>query len=147
MKRSFWFLWLALLVSACGSQNLTPVKIYGPEGRLKAEFEVELALTPAQRSQGLMFRKELGSERGMLFVFPENTQSPFWMKNTLIELDMVFIDADKKIVSIVHRAAPQTTTPRSSESPYRYCLEVEGGRVEELGLEIGDTVEFNSTAF
>ena len=69
------------------------------------------------------------------------------MQNTLIELDMIFINADKKIVSIVHRAAPQTTTPRVPEGPYLYCLEVEGGRAETLGLQSGDQVEFNSVVF
>jgi len=145
MKRAFWVLWIGLLASGCGGgdPNLVPVKITGPEGTLKAEFEAELALTPAQRSQGLMFRQELGSDRGMLFVFPQPTQNPFWMKNTLIELDMIFINADKKIVSIVRRATPQTTTPREADGPYLYCLEVEGGRSEALGLQAGDAVEFH----
>lgn len=139
------FFLLGCLISwaACGSQEgLTPVRILAPDGALRAEFQAELATTTAQLAQGLMYRQELGPDRGMLFVFPEVTQTSFWMKNTLIPLDMIFIGADKRIVSIVENAAPQTTTPRSAEGPFQYVLEVEGGRSAALGLQAGDRVEF-----
>ncbi len=133
--------WIAL--AACGSQEgLTPVRIVAPDGALRGEFQAELATTSAQLAQGLMYRQDLGADRGMLFVFPEVTQTSFWMKNTLIPLDMIFIGADKRIVSIVENAAPQTTTPRSAEGPFQYVLEVEGGRSSALGLQAGDRVEF-----
>lgn len=132
-----------LASAACGStEGLTQVRILAPGGALRGEFQAELASTPAQLAQGLMYRQELGPDRGMLFVFPEVTQTSFWMKNTLIPLDMIFIGADKRIVSIVENAAPQTTTPRSAEGPFRYVLEVEGGRSAALGLQAGDRVEF-----
>jgi uncharacterized membrane protein (UPF0127 family) len=107
---------------------------------------VELALTPAERSQGLMFRKELGPENGMLFVFPSPSTGAFWMQNTLISLDIIFIGSDKKIINIVARAEPQTTTPREPEGPYLYTLELEGGRAEELGIIPGDAIAFELPA-
>ncbi|MDL1872188.1 DUF192 domain-containing protein [Deltaproteobacteria bacterium PRO3] len=144
LKR-FFLLGCLIAVAACGSQEgLTPVRILAPDGTLRGEFQAELAATPAQLAQGLMYRQELGPERGMLFIFPEVTQTSFWMKNTLIPLDMIFIGADKKIVSIVENAAPQTTTPRSAEGPFQYVLEVEGGRSAALGVQPGDKVEFEA---
>lgn len=131
--------------TGCGaSEGLTPVRILAPDGALRGEFQAELASTPAQLAQGLMYRQELGPDRGMLFIFPEVTQTSFWMKNTLIPLDMIFIGADRKIVSIVENAAPQTTTPRSAEGPFQYVLEIEGGRSAALGLRPGDKVEFEA---
>jgi uncharacterized membrane protein (UPF0127 family) len=132
MKRLFFaFFWIftALGPVGCGgSEGLSSLKIIAPDGSLRHRFEVELAQTPSELAQGLMYRKELGADRGMLFLFPQTTQTAFWMKNTLIPLDMVFIGDDRKIVSIVERAAPQTTTPRQATGPFRYVLEVEGGR-------------------
>ncbi|HKX12881.1 MAG TPA: DUF192 domain-containing protein [bacterium] len=139
-------LFFLFFVSCGGSGNggpeLLPVKILAPDGNLRREFQAELADDPTERSQGLMWRQELGKDRGMLFVFPQDTQGPFWMKNTLIPLDIIFISADKKIVSIAERATPQTTTPREPAGPYRYVLEIEGGRGDELGIQAGDGVEF-----
>jgi len=141
----FFLLGCLIAVAACGSQEgLTPVRILAPDGALRGEFQAELATTPAQLAQGLMYRQELGPDRGMLFVFPEVTQTSFWMKNTLIPLDMIFIGADKRIVSIVENAAPQTTTPRSAEGPFQYVLEVEGGRSAALGVQPGDKAEFEA---
>jgi uncharacterized membrane protein (UPF0127 family) len=125
-----------------GSPDLLSVKVLAPDGNLRREFQAELADDPAERSQGLMYRQELGKDRAMLFIFPQDTSGPFWMKNTLIPLDIIFIGFDKKIVSIVEMATPQTTTPRAPAGPYRYVLEVEGGRSAELGIQGGDSVEF-----
>ncbi len=78
----------------------------------------------------------------MLFLFPQLVDGPFWMKNTLIPLDILFIGADKKIISMVENAEPLSTTPRAPAGPYQYVLEIEGGRARELGIQAGDRVEF-----
>lgn len=144
LRAKILLLALCLFPIACGSsEGSTPLRILDPQGGLRREFQVELALTPAEHAQGLMYRKELGADRGMLFIFPEVTQTAFWMKNTLIPLDMVFIASDKKIVSIVENAAPQTETPRSAEGPFQYVLEIEGGRSRALGIQAGDRVDFS----
>ena len=140
-RRLIILVWL-LGFAACGSDGLTSVKILSPEGSPRHEFQAELALTPSEQSQGLMYRQELGADRGMLFVFSQPVQTSFWMKNTLIPLDMLFIGTDKKIVSIVENAAPQTTTPRSAAGPFQYVLEIEGGRSQALGIKAGDSAVF-----
>lgn len=147
MRRSWILVLLCLSLAACGGNGSSavetiPVKISAPDGSLRREFQAEVADDPAERSQGLMYRQELGKDKGMIFIFPQDSDGPFWMKNTLIPLDIIFIGADKKIVSISERATPQTTSPRSPEGIYRYVLEIEGGRGDELGIQPGDGVQF-----
>ena len=89
------------------------------------------------RQLGLMYRKELPDNQGMLFVFPTEEPRSFWMKNTFLELDMLFFDSKKKLVSIVKRATPLTETRRDSNLPAQYVLEVLGGSAEKWGVEPG----------
>jgi len=103
-------------------------------------FDVELALTNAQRAQGLMHRTELAPNRGMLFVFPDSQKRSFWMRNTLISLDIIFLRSDGRVVNIVHQAEPQTEVPRRSTAPSKAVLELIGGRADELGIKPGDFV-------
>jgi uncharacterized protein len=132
-----------LLCVACQAEGSVPVQILAAkDGSLRNSFQAELALTPQEQTQGLMYRKELGKNKGMLFVFSEVVQNPFWMKNTLIPLDILFIDSQKKILNIVSMAVPQTTTPREPAGPYQYVLEIEGGRAQSLGIQPGDKVVF-----
>lgn len=95
---------------------------------------VELALTPAERAQGLMHREQLADGSGMLFVFPTPTVQNFWMKNTLIRLDMIHLDADGIVVGVVENAPPLTTTPRGVGIPALYVLEVPGGWARGNGI-------------
>ena len=108
----------------------------------KLPFHVELALTGEEQNRGLMFRKTMAADAGMLFVFDRQTVHTFWMKNTLIPLDMLFIGADKKIVGIVENAEPQTETPRTVGLPSQYVLEIGGGLSGQLGIRAGQAVEF-----
>jgi hypothetical protein len=103
--------------------------------------EVEVAATPESRTRGLMWRKELRPGQGMLFVFPEEEVQGFWMKNTLIPLDMLFIDSKGLIVGIIERAEPHSLTQRSVGVPSRYVLEVSGGWCQSLGLKRGGTAQ------
>ena len=104
--------------------------------------EVEVAATPEARTRGLMWRKELPAGKGMLFIFPEDEVQSFWMRNTLIPLDMVFINSAGKVVGIIDRAEPRTLTGRSVGVPGRYVLEVPGGWSRTVGLARGGTVRF-----
>jgi uncharacterized membrane protein (UPF0127 family) len=104
--------------------------------------DVEVAATPETRTRGLMWRKELPAGQGMLFIFPEDEVQSFWMRNTLIPLDMLFIDSTGRIVGIIERARPRTLTGRSVGVPGRYVLEVPGGWSQSVGLERGGTVRF-----
>src|SRR5262245_2335056 len=112
-------------------------------GDRKLRFNVELALTPEQQNRGLMFRKTLNTDAGMLFVFDRTSMHSFWMKNTLIPLDMLFIGPDKKIVGIVANAEPQTETGRSVGVPSQYVLEIGGGLSGQLGIRAGQLVKFD----
>jgi uncharacterized membrane protein (UPF0127 family) len=106
-------------------------------------FTVELARTEEQRERGLMFRKYLGADAGMLFLFEHSAPQTFWMKNTFIPLDMIFISTDRQIVGIVANAEPQTLTGRGVREPSQYVLEINGGRAAELGIRVGQQGQFH----
>jgi uncharacterized membrane protein (UPF0127 family) len=101
---------------------------------------VEVAATPEEKERGLMHRRELGAEDGMLFIFEGESERTFWMRNTLIPLDMIFIRADGTIAGIVADAQPLTETPRTIKKPSKYVLEVNGGWAARKGVTEGDTV-------
>jgi hypothetical protein len=105
------------------------------------KFDVELALDDAHRSHGLMFRKQLGPYEGMLFDFFQEMPVSFWMKNTLIPLDMVFIAADGTIKHIHANAEPLKTDAIPSNFPVRAVLEINGGSAALLGIKPGDKVK------
>ena len=98
---------------------------------------VELARTPAEQERGLMFRRELAEEAGMLFVFGETGRRAFWMKNTLVPLDMLFVDEAGVVAGIVREATPLTLELRDPGVACRYVLEVRGGWAQRHGVEPG----------
>ena len=106
----------------------------------KYTFDVELALTQPQMAQGLMYRRSLAPDAGMLFDYGAPQPVAFWMKNTLIPLDMIFIGADGKVVDFHERAVPLSLDAIESKVPARAVLEVNGGTVARLGLKVGDTI-------
>jgi len=114
--------------------------VIGAGGR-DLKFEVELAVDDAHRSHGLMFRKKLGPYEGMLFDFFQEMPVSFWMKNTLIPLDMLFIAADGTIKHIHVNAVPMTTDAIPSQYPVRAVLEINGGSAALLGIKPGDKVK------
>jgi len=104
-------------------------------------FTVEIADTDAERARGLMFRTELAPDAGMLFDYHQEQLTAFWMQNTLIPLDMIFIAADGVVKTIHVNARPMDTTSIPSEVPVRFVLEIPGGRSVEIGLAPGDRVD------
>jgi len=104
-------------------------------------FNVEIVDTPESRAKGLMFRQELAEDSGMLFDFKEEREVSFWMRNTFIPLDMIFIDSAGVVKTIHVNARPQDPTSIPSEVPVQFVLEVPGGRSQEIGLKPGDTME------
>ncbi len=105
-----------------------------------ARLTVEIADTFETREIGLMCRTRIGPRQGMLFDFKEPREVAFWMKNTLIPLDMVFIDPRGRVVSIVRDAKPEDETPIPSNGVILGVLEIGGGRAAALGIEPGDQV-------
>ena len=104
-------------------------------------FQVEIADTDASRAQGLMFRKNLAPNKGMLFDFKRPQETAFWMKNTLIPLDILYIAADGRIVSIARNAVPHSEVPIPSGGVVLGVLEIAGGRAAQLGIYPGDRVK------
>jgi len=105
------------------------------------KFDVELALDDLHRAHGLMYRKQLGPYQGMLFDFFQEMPVSFWMKNTLIPLDMLFIAGDGTIKNIHANAVPLSTDPIPSNLPVRAVLEINGGSAALLGIKPGDKVK------
>ena len=106
----------------------------------KHRFKIEVAETPAQMEQGLMFRTALAPDAGMLFVYQTPTVATMWMRNTLIPLDMLFVDTQGRIVNIHQRAVPQSLDVISAAAPVRAVIELNGGTAARLGIEPGDQV-------
>jgi len=104
-------------------------------------FTIEIADTEAEREKGLMFRTSLAPDAGMLFDYHQEQEAAFWMQNTLIPLDMIFISAKGVVKSIHVNARPMDTTPIPSGGPIRFVMEIPGGRSEEIGLKVGDRFE------
>jgi len=106
------------------------------------KFQIEIATTPRQMEQGLMFRRNLAPDAGMLFDFVTESPQSFWMKNTLVPLDMVFIGPDGKIGRIAANTVPMSLDPVASIDAVQAVLEIAGGRAAELGIKEGDKVSW-----
>jgi uncharacterized protein len=121
-----------------------PTVLLAPPGAPEARVRVRLARNDAQRQRGLMYVQNLPLDRGMLFVFDEESVHSFWMKNTLIPLDMIFIRGDMTVGGVVESAEPLTETNRSVPAPSRYVLEVNGGWARTHRVAAGTRVRFDN---
>jgi uncharacterized membrane protein (UPF0127 family) len=122
--------------------GLAEVPLTIRSARGEHHFTVEIAATLEQQERGLMFRRELGPDRGMIFPYEPPQAVGFWMKNTLIPLDMVFIRADGTIARIA-TATPLSLDTVQSGEPVAAVLEIRGGRAAELGVREGDRVDWS----
>lgn len=119
----------------------------GPEARQPqvevrgVRFAVDLAVTESEWQKGLMFRERLGKREGMLFVGKRLQPLSFWMKNTLVPLDIIFIGKDLKIITIHHKTTPLSEVPLPSARPALHVLEILGGEAKAAGLKEGDKVK------
>ena len=127
---------------------IAPLAACSDEGRLVLHtasgdhaFKVEVVDTAESRTRGLMYRQELADDAGMLFDFMDEREVSFWMRNTFIPLDMIFIDAAGVVKTVHVNARPHDPTSIPSQVPVRFVLEIAGGRSQEIGLKPGDTVE------
>lgn len=132
----------SLAASACANEPRVVLLTAAGE----VPVTVEVVSTPAQQAIGMMYRKELGAMAGMLFVFATTVEHPFWMKNTVLPLDMIFLGDDRAVVGIVKDAVPFTTTSRTVGVPSRYVLEVNAGFSAKHGIKNGDLVRFENIA-
>ena len=107
-------------------------------------FTVEVAQTSVQQAKGLMFRTELSDNAGMIFPFPEPRVASFWMKNTVIRLDIIFVRSNGTIESIAENTIPYSTAPVQSGEPVAAVLELRGGLAAELGIAAGDKMKWTA---
>jgi uncharacterized membrane protein (UPF0127 family) len=135
---------VALLAGGGTAQPLetfstAPLTVQTAAGR--HSFTVDLALTPRQQSQGLMYRRALAPQAGMLFVYRPVQPIAMWMMNTYIPLDMLFVAADRRIVRIAERTVPLSTETIPSGEPVLAVIELNAGTAARLGIKVGDRVE------
>ncbi|MCB9591510.1 MAG: DUF192 domain-containing protein [Sandaracinaceae bacterium] len=113
-----------------------------PDGGEPVTVQVEVAATVALQRRGLMFRRSMPRDAGMLFVFEEPEVQSFWMRNTYLRLDMIFIGEDHRVAGIVENAQPLTEAPRAIDAESKYVLEVHGGYAAAHGIVPGTRVRF-----
>lgn len=129
-------------VSLAGECNPERLSIKGDWGQ--AAFNVDIADTPELRARGLMHVEDMPMQHGMLFVFPQPQVAIFWMRNTLIPLDMIFAAEDGTVRHIHHNAIPHDETPIPGGSDIKFVFEINGGMSEMLGLKAGDLLRHPS---
>ncbi|MCU0237687.1 MAG: DUF192 domain-containing protein [Acidobacteria bacterium] len=141
MKKTLLFL-MALAHCRCAAAGGAPARFMTIFVQDKP-FRVEIADTPEKHALGLMHRRLLKSDYGMLFIFADEEVRSFWMKDTLIPLDMIFINSDHQVVDLVHEVPPCPGDPcpsYTSAYPARFVLEIAGGTAKKLKLVPGDKI-------
>lgn len=141
---------LAALLALCLSLGVQPslaqnqgrreLIVQSQQAGTSHSFQVEVATNDAERAKGLMFRRELAVNAGMLFDFVTPQPVTMWMKNTLLPLDMLFVAEDGRVVNIAERTVPGSLAAIPSDAPVRYVIEVNGGTAARLRLKAGDRV-------
>jgi uncharacterized membrane protein (UPF0127 family) len=131
---------ILFLLCACASASTPQVTIH-PQSGQPVPVAVEIANTPQKRAFGLMFRKDLSESQGMLFLFPREEPLSFWMKNTPLPLDIVFINSARTIISITANTTPFSEEPLPSAGPAQFVLEVNAGFCQKHGITTGARVD------
>lgn len=121
--------------------RMVPLTVISTGGKRHA-FRVEVAATGAEQSKGLMFRNAMGADEGMIFPMNQPRGASFWMRNTVIPLDLIFVGTDGRISNIAANAVPYDETNLNSIGLAKAVLELRGGRAAELGIVAGDRVEW-----
>ncbi|MCB0335448.1 MAG: DUF192 domain-containing protein [Bdellovibrionales bacterium] len=111
-----------------------------PDGTKSAKFSFEVAHTPDQRSRGLMYRQSMDADQGMIFVFPYATKQTFWMRNTLISLDMLFLDEDLKLVGLLENVPINNDEKRAVDKDSLYVVELVAGAAKKQGITVGSVL-------
>ncbi len=129
---------LMLVSAATFAANLPRDVLLVETGSSQYRFEVEVADDPAERAEGLMYRQSLADNAGMLFLYPQPQPVEFWMKNTPLSLDIVFVRADGTIARIAANTTPMSEDRIPSDEPVLAVLEVKAGIMQQLGIAAGD---------
>lgn len=113
------------------------LSFFEPGGTIVSTIDVELAENNDERNRGLMFRDQMAMNQGMLFLFPYEAMQSFWMKNTILPLDMIFVNSRREIVTIHKNTTPYAETSYPSSAPAQYVVEVNAGFVDRYGIREG----------
>ena len=153
LRRAASVLLLALALCACAApavgadervdgqpQSLSTETLTVHTAKGPRRFTVQVADNEETREVGLMFVRRMGDDRGMVFKFPQAGEQAFWMRNTFIPLDIIYVGPDGRIVSIAKRAKPRDETPLPSNGAANGVLEINGGLSDKLGIAVGDRV-------
>lgn len=146
MHQKIIYLFFSIFIIAINNDSLLATSLnrgYVELRKSNTIFEVEIADTKEKRKKGLMFRKELSENNGMLFVFPYEQKASVWMKNTLISLDVIFISKDKLITEFINNATPLSQEVYTSKKKIKYILEINSGLIEALRINLGDQVKID----
>jgi uncharacterized protein len=147
MVRSLLFICALLLIAPASLAAGLPRDVLLVEtASSQYRFEVEVADDPSERAEGLMYRESLADNAGMLFLYPKPQPVEFWMKNTPLSLDIVFVRADGTIARIAESTTPMSEDMIPSGEPVRAVLEVKAGTMRQLGVAVGDRLR-NATYF
>lgn len=113
-----------------------------PDGKFKSKIDIEIADDMVTRTVGLMYRENLKEDQGMLFIFPNQTIQSFWMKNTILSLDIIFVNKDREIVTIHKSTEPLTEESYRSDEPAIYVVEVNAGYTDRHNINEGDKISW-----
>lgn len=139
-----YFLVQKLLVIS-SEADLLAVHFVNPDGSRTVDFKFEVARSQSERTKGLMYRKELAPNRGMIFVYPEDKVHSMWMRNTYISLDMLFLNADNKVVGIIEQIPILNEEMRSVAQPSRYVVELAAGVAKANKIQVGSVAKYAGT--
>lgn len=128
--------------SSPGAELTATVVFQSASGAAPVHVRVELARTPEEQMRGLMYRRSLEPDAGMLFLFDRAEPRRFWMRNTYIPLDMIFLDASRVVVSIEENTVPLDETGRGPDQPAQFVVEVAGGYARSHGISVGSRAQF-----
>jgi len=134
------FIFCLFFINPSFSDEKGTIIFYEGKNKMLCSFKVEFAITEYEQTMGLMFRKFMDKNRGMLFIHKDNDIRHYWMKNTYIPLDMIFIDSNYTVVDIYKDARPLDETTISSKIKARYVLEINSGEADNCGIKRGTKV-------
>jgi uncharacterized membrane protein (UPF0127 family) len=123
-------------------EALLPVSFQSIDGKPSPVYYVEVARTDTERRKGLMYRKTLDENAGMLFIFPDEDIRSFYMKNTYIPLDMIFISKEKRVVGIIENVPILNSEPRTVSALTQYILELNAGQAKAANIQVGSAVSW-----
>ena len=140
--RVFFVIFVSFQLLACKSSlPITSASFSNSDGSSSPELRLEIAETNSTRQLGLMYRKEMSETGGMLFIFPDETERAFWMKNTYLGLDIIYLNSDKQVVSISKNAVPHSLKRRESKLPAKYVVELLAGSSEKWKITPGSQLK------